>query len=68
MTSASTTTSTFVASDATISRLMKSLARDIEVVETALSTARTTVRQRVRALAGRYAPTAGISAARPLIN
>lgn len=51
-----------------ISRLMKSPARDIEVIETALSTARTTVRQRVRALAGSHTPTAGISAARPLIN
>ena len=57
-----------MAFDATISRPTKSPARDIEVIETALSTARTTVRQRVRALAGSRTPTAGISAVRPLIN
>ena len=56
-----------VASDPTVCRLVGTLADHVEAVEAAVNRARTVVRQRVWALAGADAPTAGISAAHPLV-
>ena len=56
-----------VASDPTVSRLIGALADHVEAVEAAVNRARTVVRQRVWALAGADAPTAGVSANRPLV-
>ena len=56
-----------VASDPTVCRLMKTLAGDVEAVEAAVEAARGEVRRRVWSLAGEHAPTAGISAASPLV-
>lgn len=56
-----------VASDPTVCRLMGTLADHVEAVEAAVNRARTVVRQRAWALAGADAPTAGISAAHPLV-
>ena len=56
-----------VASDPTVCRLVKTLAGDVEAVEAAVEAARGRVRRRVWSLAGQDAPTAGISAASPLV-
>ena len=56
-----------VASDPTVCRLMKTLAGDADAVEAAVEAARGEVRRRVWSLAGEHAPTAGISAASPLV-
>ena len=56
-----------VASDPTVCRLVKTLAGDVEAVEAAVEAARGEVRRRVWNLAGEHAPTAGISAASPLV-
>ena len=56
-----------VASDPTVCRLMKTLAGDVEAVEAAVEAVRGEVRRRVWDLAGEHAPTAGISAASPLV-
>ena len=56
-----------VASDPTVCRLIKTLAGDVEAVEAAVEAARGEVRRRVWSLAGEHAPTAGISAASPLV-
>ncbi|ERH15441.1 hypothetical protein HMPREF1549_03307 [Actinomyces johnsonii F0510] len=56
-----------VASDPTVCRLVGTLADHVEAVEAAVNRARTVVRQRAWALAGADAPTAGISAAHPLV-
>ena len=56
-----------VASDPTVCRLIKTLAGDVEAVEAAVEAARGEVRRRVWSLAGEHSPTAGISAASPLV-
>lgn len=56
-----------VASAPRVSRLIRTLAGDVEAVEAGVNRARKTVRQWVWALAGKHAPSAGISAARPLV-
>ena len=56
-----------VASDPTVCRLVKTLAQDADAVEAAVEAARGEVRRRVWSLAGEHAPTAGISAASPLV-
>ena len=56
-----------VASDPTVCRLIKTLAGDVEAVEAAVEAARGEVRRRVWSLAGGNSPTAGISAASPLV-
>ena len=56
-----------VASDPTVCRLIKTLAQDADAVEAAVEAARGEVRRRVWSLAGEHAPTAGISAASPLV-
>ena len=56
-----------VASDPTVCRLVGTLADHVEAVEAAVNRARRTVRHRVWALAGADAPTAGVSAAHPLV-
>ena len=56
-----------VASDPTVCRLIKTLAQDADAVEAAFEAARGRVRRRVWDLAGESAPTAGISAASPLV-
>ena len=56
-----------VASDPTVCRLVGTLADHVEAVEAAVNRARTVARQRAWALAGADAPTAGISAAHPLV-
>ena len=56
-----------VASDPTVCRLVGILADHVEAVEAAVNRARTVVRQRAWALAGADAPTAGVSAAHPLV-
>ena len=56
-----------VASDPTVCRLVGTLADHVEAVEAAVNRARTVVRQRAWALAGADAPTAGVSAAHPLV-
>ena len=56
-----------VASDPTVCRLVKTLAQDADAVEAAVEAARGEVRRRVWDLAGEHAPTAGISAACPLV-
>ena len=56
-----------VASDPTVCRLIKTLAGDVEAVEAAVDRVRGEVRRRVWSLAGEHAPTAGISAASPLV-
>ena len=56
-----------VASDPTVCRLVKTLAQDADAVEAAVEAARGRVRRRVWSLAGEHAPTAGISAASPLV-
>ena len=56
-----------VASDPTVCRLVKTLAQDADAVEAAVEAARGEVRRRVWDLAGEHAPTAGISAASPLV-
>ena len=56
-----------VASDPTVCRLVKTLAGDADAVEAAVDRVRGEVRRRVWSLAGEHAPTAGISAASPLV-
>lgn len=56
-----------VASDATISRTISTLAKDIDKVEQAVAAARATARARVWALAGEHAPNRDISATSPLV-
>ena len=56
-----------VASDPTVCRLVKTLAGDADAVEAAVDRVRGEVRRRVWDLAGEHAPTAGISAASPLV-
>lgn len=56
-----------VAFDPTVCRLIKTLAGDADAVEAAVEAARGEVRRRVWSLAGEHAPTAGISAASPLV-
>ena len=56
-----------VASDPMVCRLVKTLAQDADAVEAAVEAARGEVRRRVWDLAGEHAPTAGISAASPLV-
>ena len=51
-----------VASDPTISRLLTTLAADARAVENAISAARRKARSRAWALAGEYAPSAGVTA------
>jgi len=50
-----------------VCRLVKTLAGDVEAVEAAVDRVRGEVRRRVWSLAGEHAPTAGISAASPLV-
>lgn len=56
-----------VASDATISRSIATLAADVGAVEKAVASARATARARVWELAGKHAPNHAISAADPLV-
>lgn len=56
-----------VASDPTISRLLATLAGDVEAAENAISAARRRARRNSWALAGDHAPAAGITAKSPLI-
>jgi hypothetical protein len=56
-----------VASDATVSRLVDTLAADVTAALAAIDTARAAARDRVWRLAGDQAPDHGIDAARPLI-
>lgn len=56
-----------VASDATISRVISTLAADVAAVEKAVATARAAARAHVWALAGRHAPNHQASVADPLV-
>lgn len=56
-----------VASAATVSHLVVALAEDVSVVERVVGWVRARVRRAVWGLAGRAAPTVGLSARRPLV-
>lgn len=56
-----------VASDPTISRLLTTLAADVDAVEIAISAARRRARENTWALAGQHAPDAGVTAKNPLV-
>ena len=56
-----------VASDATISRTISTLANDIDQVEHAVASARAAARSRVWALAGEHAPNRNIDVTSPLV-
>lgn len=56
-----------VASDPTISRLLTTLAADVDAVEIAISAARRRARENTWALAGDHAPGASVTAKNPLV-